>query len=48
MIGLPDAFSDPVFLILLGIVLLFMFFFYLLLRRTVLGLREGYEKGRQR
>jgi hypothetical protein len=33
---------------MIAVLLLFVFFGYLLLRRTVLGLREGYQDGRQR
>jgi hypothetical protein len=33
---------------MMAVLLLFVFFGYLLLRRTVLGLREGYQDGRQR
>ncbi|WP_199174748.1 DUF7859 family protein [Halegenticoccus soli] len=39
---------DPVFLGLLVIMLLFVFFAYLFVRRTMLGLREGYEQARDR
>ncbi|WP_164974725.1 DUF7859 family protein [Halegenticoccus tardaugens] len=38
---------DPVFLGLVVVMLLFVFFSYLFLRRTLLGLREGYEEGRR-
>lgn len=47
MVGLPEAFSDPVFLLLLVSVLLFILFVYFLLRRTFLGLKQGYEEGRR-
>lgn len=40
--------GEPVFLILLVALLGFVFFMYLLLRRTVLGLREGFDDGRSR
>jgi hypothetical protein len=33
--------SDPVFLLILGVLAAVFFFFYLLLRRTVLAFREG-------
>ncbi|XVH33045.1 hypothetical protein ACNS7O_07390 [Haloferacaceae archaeon DSL9] len=39
---------DPVFVGLVVVLLLFVFFGYLLMRRTVLGLREGYEEGQRR
>lgn len=38
---------DPLFIILLGIVGLLLFFGFLLIRRTLLGFREGYDKGKQ-
>ena len=38
---------DPVFVGILIVLLLFFFFGYLLARRTVLGLREGYEEGQK-
>lgn len=38
---------DPLFVILLGIVGLLLFFGFLLLRRTLLGFREGYDKGKR-
>lgn len=47
MAGLPSAFTDPVFVGLLIALLVFVFFMYLLVRRTLMGLREGYEKGRR-
>lgn len=41
-------FDDPVVLGLVVVLLLFVFFGYLLMRRTVMGLREGYEDGQRR
>jgi hypothetical protein len=47
--GIVDVFvSNPVFTGLLVVMLAFVFFMYLLLRRTLLGLREGYDSGRGR
>jgi len=43
-----ELLTDPVWLGMIAVLLLFVFFGYLLLRRTVLGLREGYQDGRQR
>ncbi len=40
--------DDPVWVGLVVILLAFFFFGYLLLRRTVLGLREGYRDGQRR
>jgi hypothetical protein len=41
-------FDDPVALGLVVALLLFVFFGYLLMRRTILGLREGYRDGQRR
>ncbi|MFB6304600.1 MAG: hypothetical protein ABEH47_05495 [Haloferacaceae archaeon] len=38
------GFDDPVFIGLLGAMVLFVLLVYLFLRRTMLGLREGYEE----
>lgn len=47
--GVVDFFvSNPVFTGLLVAMLAFVFFMYLLVRRTVLGLREGFDEGRGR
>lgn len=46
--AVSELLTDPVWLGMMGVLLLFVFFGYLLLRRTVLGLREGYQDGRQR
>lgn len=47
--GVVDFFaSNPVFTGLLVVLLGFVFFMYLLVRRTVLGLREGFDQGRGR
>ncbi|MFB6233342.1 MAG: hypothetical protein ABEH61_03690 [Haloarculaceae archaeon] len=46
--AVPELLTDPVWLGMMVVLLLFVFFGYLLLRRTVLGLREGYQDGRQR
>ncbi|EMA02730.1 hypothetical protein C439_09105 [Haloferax mediterranei ATCC 33500] len=40
--------GDPVFTGLLVAILLFVFFAYLLVRRTLLGLSEGYDEARRR
>lgn len=40
--------SNPIFTGLLVAMLAFVFFMYLLVRRTVLGLREGFDQGRER
>ncbi|MFC4357018.1 hypothetical protein ACFO0N_03535 [Halobium salinum] len=37
---------DPVFVGLLVVILGLVFFLYLMARRTLLGLREGYDQGR--
>jgi flagellar biogenesis protein FliO len=39
------AFTDPMFLGMLAALLVFFFFVYLMIRRTVLGFREGYDRG---
>ncbi|WP_191965405.1 MULTISPECIES: hypothetical protein [Haloferax] len=47
--GIVDFLAgDPVFTGLLIVMLLFVFFAYLLVRRTLLGLREGYDDARRR
>lgn len=38
---------DPVFVGLVAVLLGFFFFGYLLVRRTLIGLREGYNDGRK-
>ncbi|MFQ3475314.1 hypothetical protein HKK80_03500 [Halonotius sp. F2-221B] len=43
-----EIFADPVLIGILVVLLLFVFFGYLLMRRTVLGLREGYRDGQRR
>lgn len=35
---------DPVFLLLLGALMLFVFFVFLMIRRTIVGYREGYSR----
>ncbi|WP_169317788.1 DUF7859 family protein [Haloferax mucosum] len=40
--------GDPIFTGLLIVMLLFVFFAYLLVRRTLLGLSEGYDEVRRR
>jgi len=40
--------NDPVVLGLIVVLVGFVFFGYLLMRRTVMGLREGYEDGQRR
>ncbi|WP_338740126.1 hypothetical protein [Haloplanus salilacus] len=42
---LSDLLGDPIFLGLVGLMLLLVFFAYLLVRRTLLSLREGYDEG---
>jgi hypothetical protein len=39
--------ANPVFTALLVVMLLFVFFSYLFVRRTLTGLREGYDQGRR-
>jgi hypothetical protein len=39
--------TDPVFLILVALVVFFVFL-YLLLRRTLLSFQEGMERGKER
>ncbi|POG56775.1 hypothetical protein AUR65_002815 [Haloferax marisrubri] len=47
--GLVDFLAgNPVFVGLLAALLLFVFFGYLLVRRTLLGLSEGYDEARRR
>jgi hypothetical protein len=46
--AVPQLLTDPVWLGLMAVLLLFVFFGYLLLRRTVLGLRDGYREGQRR
>lgn len=41
-------FNDPVVLGLIVILVSLVFFGYLLMRRTVMGLREGYRDGQRR
>lgn len=48
--GLVDGFLDfvagnPVFVGLVVALLVFIFFMYLFLRRTLTGLRDGYDEG---
>jgi hypothetical protein len=43
-----ELLTDPVLIGILAVLLLFVFFGYLLMRRTVLGLREGYRDGQRR
>ncbi|WP_265338742.1 DUF7859 family protein [Halalkalirubrum salinum] len=38
---------DPIFVGILLVLVVFFFFGYLLVRRTVLGLREGYRDGQK-
>ncbi|WP_185903260.1 DUF7859 family protein [Halonotius terrestris] len=46
--SLPAFLTDPVWLGLMAVLLLFVFFGYLLVRRTLLGLRDGYRDGQRR
>lgn len=39
---------DPVFLGLIAALVLFFFLLYLLVRRTIVGFREGYQRGQNR
>jgi flagellar biogenesis protein FliO len=43
-----ELLTDPVWLGMIGVLLLFVFFGYLLVRRTLLGLRDGYREGQRR
>jgi hypothetical protein len=46
--GVVDFFvQNPVFTGLLVVMLVFVFFSYLFVRRTLTGLREGYDQGRR-
>lgn len=47
MLQLTDAFQDPIFVMLLISILVFALFMYLLARRTLMGMREGYQQGRR-
>lgn len=38
--------AGPVFYAMLAAILLFFFFIYLMIRRTLLGFKEGMDKGR--
>lgn len=40
------ALDDPIFLGIIAAVVLFFFFLYLMVRRTMVGFREGMERGR--
>ncbi|MFW6384707.1 MAG: hypothetical protein ACOCY7_01070 [Halodesulfurarchaeum sp.] len=39
--------TGPMFYVLLGLLLVFFFFVYLMIRRTVLGFKEGMERGKR-
>lgn len=41
------SYSDPVFIGIIVLLVLFFFFLLLMVRRTILGFREGYERGKQ-
>ncbi|MFB6132919.1 MAG: hypothetical protein ABEJ44_05900 [Halanaeroarchaeum sp.] len=41
------VFQDPAFLFILGALLLFVFFLFLMIRRTLVGYREGVERGKE-
>jgi hypothetical protein len=45
---MAPGFDDPVFLLLLGGILAVVFFLYFLARRTLVSLREGYDRGYDR
>lgn len=38
---------DPIFVGLVVVLLAFFFFTFLLVRRTLMGLREGFEEGKR-
>ena len=40
------TFDDPVFIFLVGAVVVFFFFIYLMIRRTLVSFREGVEHGK--
>ena len=46
--SLPGFLTDPVWIGMMVVLLLFVFFGYLLVRRTLLGLRDGYRDGQRR
>jgi flagellar biogenesis protein FliO len=46
--AVSDLLTDPVWLGMLAVLLLFVFFAYLLVRRTLLGLQDGYREGQRR
>ena len=37
---------DPAFLFILSALLLFVFFLFLMIRRTIVGFREGVDRGK--
>lgn len=39
--------QDPAFFLILGALLLFIFFLFLMIRRTLVGFREGMERGKE-
>ena len=39
--------SDPVMLLFLGVLVVIFFFAYLLLRRTLVGFKEGMDRGKR-
>lgn len=47
MFQLPSALTDPIFVGLAVLIIAFIFFVYLMLRRTLMGLQEGYQQGRK-
>ena len=47
MLQVMEAFQDPIFVMLLIAILVLALFMYLLARRSLMGMREGYQQGRR-
>jgi hypothetical protein len=47
LVQLPSFLTDPIFVGLAVLIVAFIFFVYLMLRRTLLGLQEGFDEGRR-
>jgi hypothetical protein len=45
VLQLSSLLEDPIFLVLVAIMLLLVLFGFLLIRRTLLSLREGFDEG---
>lgn len=45
VLQLSSLLEDPIFLVLVAIMLLLVLFGFLLIRRTLLSLREGFDDG---